>query len=592
MLANAPRVSILCTSRAPLGLAGEQLWPVAELAEAVDLFVERVRAHRPGYAPADGERAVIGDICRRLDGLPLVIELAAARARSIHVSDLAERLTRQFSLLAAARLASPARHATLHAVVQWSYGLLDEHEKALFDRLSVFSGAFGLTAVERVCADPQLVGAPQAASLLAALVDKSMVITVEHPAQSRYRVLETLREFGAERLAERGETRLWLDRHARWCADLVQSQQDALLSEREPTAWDVLGAEWDNLRAAFSHALDSGQVDIYAPLAAGVGMHGFASNRCEVGEWAAAAIAAGMLAGWPEEVELHGIHGWWAYWVAADLPLAETVTRQWCDRPSQDRSGLCQFANFMARAVGAADRAAADALSAAWLAALDLTPAARVLSQFVRAIYGVWFADPAVDAAALTAAACRAAARTGSPSLLAWARFMQGAACVYTNPGAAQQALQHAIELAGALSAEHHVCVLAHHWLAVAAVLSADQPTALRRARAGLTEAKTLRIRTAAAVTLRAAALALARAGRHRCAALALGAADATGHNGRSVQPLITETERLLRQAVGVETAALIDQGRWLTLTAAIDAVNTELTDLIGQEAEPAQPKP
>ena len=164
------------------------------------LFVERAIAARPGFALAPDNVADVVEIVRRLDGLPLALELAAARVRAMSPAALAERLDKGFDLLAGAQTSMVARHRTVQDLVAWSHDLLDPDEQRLFARLCVFAGSFGLDAAEGVCADDDL-GVAEASMLLANLVDKSMVQLVDDDLP-RYRLLETLREFGRDRLAE------------------------------------------------------------------------------------------------------------------------------------------------------------------------------------------------------------------------------------------------------------------------------------------------------------------------------------------------------------------------------------------------------
>ena len=219
-----------------------------------------------------------------------------------------------------------------------------------------------------------------------------MITRAGSKGSTRLTMLETLRQYGLERLTEAGELNASLDRHPRYFRDLVQDKRAVLYSEREPEAWEVLGEDWDNIRAAFTHALDSQQPEVYGPLVAGVGSYGVFSARTEVGEWAAVAIQAGALGGRAEEVDIHGVHGMWAYWFNSDFDLARATTAGFCDSPRHDHYGSCQFAAFMAAAIGARDRDGADALSRAWLADREVTEVAAVLAHFVRGAYGLWFA--------------------------------------------------------------------------------------------------------------------------------------------------------------------------------------------------------
>ena len=229
LLQSCARLSILATSRERLGLTGELLRPVSGLgvprpgadeasevgdADASKLLVERAATVRPGFRLDQSTAAAVAQICRRLDGLPLAIELAAARVNALEVEQIAARLDDRFRLLDHGERTALPRHQTLRAVVDWSYGLLSDAERRLFDRAAVFTGGFTLAAAEAVCAEP---GEDEDAvpSLLSRLVDKSLILS-EHTvtASGRYRVLETLRMYGLERLHEREEATRVRDRHA------------------------------------------------------------------------------------------------------------------------------------------------------------------------------------------------------------------------------------------------------------------------------------------------------------------------------------------------------------------------------------------
>jgi predicted ATPase/class 3 adenylate cyclase len=203
LLARCPQVTIIATSREALGLSGEQVHVVGSLdtapgAAARALFVERASA--VGGGMFEGDDPQVGELCARLEGIPLAIELAAARTRTLSLSQIVERLERGLDLLAAKRRGEPDRHQTLRATIEWSYRLLDDDERALFDRLCVFAGSFDLAAAASVGGRDER----DLADLLDGLVLKSMVVTVpEHNGPRRYRMLDTLRAFAIERLQAR-----------------------------------------------------------------------------------------------------------------------------------------------------------------------------------------------------------------------------------------------------------------------------------------------------------------------------------------------------------------------------------------------------
>jgi predicted ATPase/DNA-binding SARP family transcriptional activator len=271
LVGAVPGLRLIATSREPLGIPGEVLVPVGGLASAaaVELFVDRARAVRPGFL-ADGPAVgVIEDICRRLDGLPLAVELAAARLRALPLAILAERLDDRFRLLSrGARTALP-RQQTLRAVVDWSYDLLFEDERRLFARLAAFTGGCGLTAAEAVCADDQ-VPTGEILDVLSRLVDKSLVTASGGDGEARFGQLQTLWQYGRERLGESGEADATRARHGAYYRQLATEAHQALRGATGPRCRDRLVAESGNLRAALDWYIAMGDADAALSLASGM----------------------------------------------------------------------------------------------------------------------------------------------------------------------------------------------------------------------------------------------------------------------------------------------------------------------------------
>jgi predicted ATPase len=236
LLAAAPDLRILATSRHVLGVEGEQILavpplttPAAQVAagdaahyESVRLFLDRAAAVAPDFEVADGNRDAIVELCRRLDGIPLAIELAAVWLRTLSPVQILDRLEDRFRLLASGRSAAPARHQALDAAVGWSHELCSPAEQLLWARLSVFSGGFDLEAAEEVCSGN---GIPTAdvLNLVASLVNKSIVVRIQASGHTTawYQMLETIRQYGAERLTE-GEARRLRVRHRDHCRALAE----------------------------------------------------------------------------------------------------------------------------------------------------------------------------------------------------------------------------------------------------------------------------------------------------------------------------------------------------------------------------------
>ena len=257
--------TVLATSREPLGVDGEHVATVRSLDAdaAAQLFVDRAVAARDDFAATDDERELVAEICRRLDGIPLAIELAAARVRHLAVKDIAGHLDDRFALLTGGRRRVQNRHQTLQATMDWSYGLLTDDERALLRMLSVFTGGFDLAAVAAVngAAPSALVGQ------LGSLVDKSLVHLGDTTGETvRYRLLETVRLYARERLVETGEAAAAQDAHAAWALEWTE-RSDELTSENATRQ----SGEADNIRAALEWSAEAQDVATVAQLAIAAG---------------------------------------------------------------------------------------------------------------------------------------------------------------------------------------------------------------------------------------------------------------------------------------------------------------------------------
>jgi len=269
LLRRLPKLVVLATSREPLHVGGETVHPLPGLAlpeagadaavvagvESVRLFVERARAAQPAFALDTSNAAPVASICQHLDGIALAIELAAARVATLPVATIAARLDDHFRILARGPRVAPARQRTLRELIDWSHNLLDERERALLARLSVFAGGWTLEAAEAVGAGDPL-DATGVLDVLAALIDKSLVV---HDApRSRYRMLETIAHYARDRLAERGEDAALRRRLHDWCLDLLATERPHVHGEDQAARLARVAAEHDNLRAALASAFASG----------------------------------------------------------------------------------------------------------------------------------------------------------------------------------------------------------------------------------------------------------------------------------------------------------------------------------------------
>jgi predicted ATPase len=275
LLRAGPGVRVLCTSREPLGVGVETTWrvpslgtpdagrlvPSGELAkyEAVRLFLERAAQREPGFALTDRSAPAVAQICQRLDGIPLAIELAAARVRVLTPEQIANRLDDRFTLLTGGSRVALERHQTLRAAVDWSYDTLGEAERVLLRRISVFAGGFTLEAAEGACAFGHLAAA-DVVDLLGQLIDKSLLTMEPHRDHARYRLLETIRQYGQERLVAAGEVEEQRVRHQQyflvwaertrprmWGSDQAAAMEEAHLDAdnvAQAVAWSLAREEW------------------------------------------------------------------------------------------------------------------------------------------------------------------------------------------------------------------------------------------------------------------------------------------------------------------------------------------------------------
>src|SRR5687768_3025180 len=267
LLRECPKLRILATSREALGVGGERAWLVPGLSlagagasqtfqaidtsEAVRLFVDRAQAAVASFQLTAANAASVAQICRRLDGLPLAIELAAARSRALPPEQLAARLDGSFRVLTSGSRTAVPRHRTLREAIDWSYRLLDERERTLLQRLSPFAGDFTLEAAESVCADADF-DAGDVLDTLGALVDKSLVVMREAEGTARYYLLETIRQFAAERLKESGAADAVLERHARAYVALVAEAAPHFVTRDRPLWAARVHRELDNVRLALA----------------------------------------------------------------------------------------------------------------------------------------------------------------------------------------------------------------------------------------------------------------------------------------------------------------------------------------------------
>jgi predicted ATPase/DNA-binding SARP family transcriptional activator len=359
-LRACPGLSTLVTSREPVHVAGELTWVVPPLAapdpehppslkdlvryEAVQLFVDRAKAILPGFAVGSQNGSAIGRLCRRLDGIPLAIELAAAQLRTLAVEQIDARLDDGFRLLSSASRTALPRHQTLQATLDWSYDLIPEKEQTLFRRLAVFAGGFALEEAEAVCSGGEI-EAPEVLGLLNQLVEKSLVVA-EPAAEGamRYRMLDTLRRYGWTRSVESGEATAIQRRHADTYLALAEQAREAVYRGVEQTAWwNRLDREYDNMRAALRWSIDAGEHETALRLAAAVYVLWFVRGPASEGlRWLEEALSPAAWASPAARAPALCAAGSLAWWSRGDGERARTLCGESIAlyRQLGDKSGL------------------------------------------------------------------------------------------------------------------------------------------------------------------------------------------------------------------------------------------------------------
>ncbi|MFM8769941.1 MAG: ATP-binding protein, partial [Rubrivivax sp.] len=307
--AGAPELTLLCTSREALGLRGEKVLPLGSLgaAEGQRLFLERALAVRPDL-DVQAQQAAVQAICARLDGIPLALELAAARCRSMSPGEIAQRLDDRFKLLRGGRTGAE-RHRTLHAAVSWSHALLQPEERAVFEQMAVFAGGALIDALAALSGLDEF----DALDIVDRLIARSMVVAVATPLGTRYQQLETLRQFAEDRLVEAGAVEEVRARHLAWALALAQQLQAARGLQAEAQAFRRFAAELENLRVAVAHARANGHHHVSHQIVAAISNLAFSLPAWAVRDW----VRPVMLEGeWTDEAARCEIFGG-----AADMNL-------------------------------------------------------------------------------------------------------------------------------------------------------------------------------------------------------------------------------------------------------------------------------
>jgi len=589
LLRETRNITVLATSRDRLGVDGEHVWPVKPLpadgpgSAATRLFHDRAWAADPGAGLETRDTQAIADLCAGLDGLPLAIELAAARLPGTTVRELADSLQDRFGLLTSGRRAD-SRHRSLRAVVDWSYQLLTTAEQRLFDELSVFCGWFDIGAARAVAATRD--DDADAGRLVLYLVDRSLITADRDGGAARYRLLETLRDYGLERLEERGELDATRGRHARWAADLVTQAASGMTGAGEAGWAARLDSHIGDLRAA--HSWLTGH-DTELSLRMCAELHWYALLRCqsEVFRWAEVSAAAAPGSRSPFYPEALGSAAWGAVY-RGDLEAAETGAHAALDaarglapitarRALQALGDLGIYTGDLDRAADSYRRAyelsvqAGDWMDAAW----DAGSAGVALG----------YANHRAEAIRLAGQGRDAAVRSGAPSALALVLAVLGEITAATDPGQARQHFQGAIELAEP-AGDRLVAGFAEVGLATLHTRHGEPGTALRYYYQVISKWRQVGTWSPLWVTLRTLIDLLTRVGACHDAAILYGAA-ASASSGAPLYgadaDLLRETAALLRdQLTETEFRSCADKGERLdgaeVIDLALDAITRAAT--------------
>ncbi len=361
VLRRCPEVRILATSREPLAVSGETTWIVPPLSfpdvrrlppperlgeyEAVRLFLERTVAIRPTFALNRDNTPAVAVVCQRLDGMPLAIELAAARMNVLTAEQIAARLDDRFHLLTGRSRTVLQRHQTLRGAIDWSYDLLSQRERLLLQRLSVFAGGWTLEGAEGVCSGNGL-DEPDVLDALTQLAFQSLTLIDEHPGSVRYRFLETVRQYGRDRLRESGEEEAARRRHRDWYLAFVERAERELEGSQQTAWFETVEAEHDNLRAALEWSVERGETAAALRMATSLGHFWFVHGYMAEGrKWLETALAGPGDVPAPLRAKALRTAGWLAVFGQGDYPagrvLLEESLRLW--RGITDKQNIAQL---------------------------------------------------------------------------------------------------------------------------------------------------------------------------------------------------------------------------------------------------------
>jgi predicted ATPase/class 3 adenylate cyclase len=554
---SCPRVVVLATSREPLNVTGEVLRPLRALdvATAVELFAERSASVRPDFALTAENDPVVAEICRRLEGVPLALELAAARVSSMTPAEIERRLGERFRLLTGGRRTAMERQRTLRGAVDWSYDLLDRSEQRVFATLAVFAGGFTLDAAEAVASPGDGV-----LDALDSLVRKSMLAADVRDVETRYSMLETLRQYAEEKLDALGESDDARRRHAEHFAGVAEAGDAATRGQAEAEWRPRLAAELDNFRAAISWAVDRDEPLLAARIVAGLGLFAFFHMWSEFETWARATTdildAAGArvpdpIAGRAYAYAAEHIRS------AGDLEHADALAQRGLRLRGLDDGAVAALEHAAANLrLAAGDLSGAMTADGRALVAAQRWPDPSFLALSLTHLSLTWAAAADPGRAYETGRrAVEVARRTGSPTLLSYSAFAAGESLLDVDADRAVVHLEEAEEAARSVDNTFMIGLI--RLSIVSALGRSEQP---RRAVEGYLDllghwdATANRLQQHA--TLRNAAELLSRCGRLDVAAAVHGAMAA-----RAVEPPAGSPEaHRLQASLAAARAALGDE--------------------------------
>lgn len=572
-------VDVLTTSRVALRIPQELVIDVTPLrsdTDGVELFVTRARQRHQGFEPSDADTTAIARVVHHLDGLPLAIELAAARIRLMTPVEMAERLDRGAVVLPAG--AGTSRHDTMESTIRWSHDLLEPAEQLLFRRLGIMSGSCSLHTIEEVCTSSDLPAA-ELDDLVLALVDKSMLTMEEADGRRRFRLLEPLRQFATAELAARDDGPRWRRRHAAHFLAIARRADAELFGEREPEVWQTLDAEWSNLRAALDAFEDDDDVDHGAELVLSLAWYASMSMRVELFGWAVELLATPGIEKHPAYTDLCGAAAIGAYFTV-DPGVTALAEAGLAADPSDPR-GFCRCALAAVFLNNVHTAEASDALTAAWLRSNPAGTGNRIWAHAFRTFH-LCIHDPGPAALEQAAAVRAIATESGSVTAQALAAWAEGQTETFVDLDRGIATWNEGREWARSVPGNHLLDHLLVGLLLHVSVRRGDLGRALADCRSALADALAQHYYVGVSHLFGVTAIALSRAGDPVTGARLLGSMVANGNLPRR------NARRELGEALGDRLDDAMADGRHLTTTEAARVALAALDEAVGHQTTAA----